>query len=117
MQTHIDLVKPTVQFEHRPPAPPMRKREVSSSWFRGPKTTGAKVAIPPSLSNCSNAITPACLQALYNIDYTPVATEKNTFGIGMFSSTYILVYFLNEYPPVELTPQAYLQSDLGENQW
>lgn len=35
-----------------------------------------------------------CLRALYSIDYTPVATDKNSFGI------------------VELTPQAFLAGDL-----
>lgn len=36
------------------------------------------------LSNCDENITPNCLRALYNIDYKPVATNKNTFGIGGF---------------------------------
>ncbi|KAF5334159.1 hypothetical protein D9758_014814 [Tetrapyrgos nigripes] len=39
-------------------------------------------------------ITLDCLRALYDIEYTPVSTNKNTFGI------------------VEFTPQAYLDDDL-----
>lgn len=34
------------------------------------------------LSNCSLNMTPACVKALYNIEYTPVATANNSFGIG-----------------------------------
>ncbi|OBZ71486.1 Tripeptidyl-peptidase SED1 [Grifola frondosa] len=61
----------------------------------GPKTNGVKVtAADPSLANCDEMIVPDCLRALYSIDYTPVATDKNTFGI------------------VEFTPQAFLAGDL-----
>lgn len=42
----------------------------------------------------ASAITPACLHALYGMDYTPVATDRNSYGI------------------VEYTPQAYIKSDL-----
>lgn len=37
-------------------------------------------------------ITLDCLRALYAIDYTPVATSKNSYGIGQF-----LFYLLSSY--------------------
>ncbi|KDQ49908.1 hypothetical protein JAAARDRAFT_63466 [Jaapia argillacea MUCL 33604] len=100
VREHIDLIKPTVHFNHRAaPTEPSRKRSTSGlgkpTSKNGPKTTGQTVAaLSSSLEYCSEYITPACLQALYSIYYTPVATEINTFGI------------------VELTPQAYLPGDL-----
>jgi len=46
------------------------------------------------LATCDQAITPDCLRALYKVEYKPVATKKNSYGI------------------VEYTPQAFLASDL-----
>ena len=40
--------------------------------------------ITPSLENCDAEITPDCLRALYSINYTAVATQNNTFGVGEF---------------------------------
>ena len=31
--------------------------------------------------SCNNQITPSCLNALYNISYTPVSTKNNTLGV------------------------------------
>ena len=49
----------------------------------GPKKKDQKVTITPSLSNCDENITLDCLRALYNVNYQPVATDKNSYGIGM----------------------------------
>lgn len=51
----------------------------------GPKKADKAVIISPSLDNCDTVITLDCLRALYNIDYKPVATSKNTYGIGTLS--------------------------------
>lgn len=48
----------------------------------GPKTNGQKVTITPVLENCDENITPDCLRALYSVNYTPVATDINSYGIG-----------------------------------
>ena len=68
----------------------MHKREPGSglihSHLRGPKTLGSKVTITPTLENCDEMITPDCLRALYSVNYTPVATDVNTFGIGEFEN-------------------------------
>lgn len=58
-------------------------------------TLSTKLVSNLTLKECDEFITPSCLQALYNIDYTPKETNRNTFGV------------------VEFTPQAYLQTDLG----
>ena len=48
----------------------------------GPKKSDKAVTITPTLSTCDKMITLDRLRALYNINYTPVATDKNTFGVG-----------------------------------
>lgn len=100
VREHIDLIKPTVHFNHRAGSEParMRKRTTDKlgypSSFNGPKTTGKKPNVKPSLDTCDQFITPDCLRALYNINYKPVSTQKNSYGI------------------VEFTPQAFLTGDL-----
>ncbi|KAA1472283.1 hypothetical protein DENSPDRAFT_171643 [Dentipellis sp. KUC8613] len=102
VREHVELVTPTVHFAHRVPqkrtAKKLKKRSPPSlgapSNHTGPKTNGQKVTITPILENCDENITPACLRALYSVNYTPVATDKNTYGI------------------VEFTPQAFLAGDL-----
>ncbi|KJA23288.1 hypothetical protein HYPSUDRAFT_201573 [Hypholoma sublateritium FD-334 SS-4] len=95
VQGHIDLIKPTVQFNHRAGANLERRRvKPLPNIVSGPVVTSTDASIPANLANCDSQITLACLRALYGIDYTPVATDKNTFGI------------------VEFTPQAFLPGDL-----
>jgi len=60
----------------------------------GPKLSNKAVTITPSLDTCDKMITLDCLRALYSINYTAVATNKNSYGIA------------------EFTPQAYLATDL-----
>ncbi|KAH9480393.1 Aorsin [Psilocybe cubensis] len=95
---HIDLIKPTVHFNHRPTANVLQRRSGPNlgapSIFTGPKKASKAVAITPSLENCDKFITPDCLRALYSIKYKPVATKKNSYGI------------------VEFTPQSFLEKDL-----
>jgi tripeptidyl-peptidase-1 len=49
-----------------------------------PKTNGNILLVldATGLDNCYQQITPACLQALYGLDYEPVATSQNSYGIG-----------------------------------
>ncbi|TFK74740.1 subtilisin-like protein [Pluteus cervinus] len=96
IQPHIELIKPTVHFNHRPNPHQKFKRDgvLGSPGFNGPKKSAAHVTITPTLETCDQMITLECLRALYDFNYTPVATDKNTFGI------------------VEFTPQAYLGPDL-----
>lgn len=88
VREHIDLVKPTVHFVHRPNPNALQKRAGnlgSPSVHAGPKTNKKKINVPPSLENCDQFITPDCLRALYSINHKPVATNKNSYGIGMLA--------------------------------
>ncbi|KAF8517279.1 subtilisin-like protein [Hysterangium stoloniferum] len=103
VQPHIDIVLPTVNFdakalpEGNPQSPVRRAERRSASINPMIKSNGKKATASPadSVTNCDSQITPACLRALYNFTYTPVATAENSYGI------------------VEYTPQAFLQSDLN----
>lgn len=91
VREHIDLIKPTVHFNHilaNPSTLNLAKRGLVNlgmpSMDPGPKTNGKKVTTVPQagVANCDEMITLDCLRALYSIEYTPVATDKNSFGIG-----------------------------------
>ena len=85
LREHIDLIRPTVHFNHRPSPNALLKRTGGlgrPSSGRGPKQANFPVGITPALETCDQVITLDCLRALYNINYTPKSTDKNTFGIG-----------------------------------
>ncbi|KIJ32810.1 hypothetical protein M422DRAFT_265293 [Sphaerobolus stellatus SS14] len=101
LREHIDIILPTVNFDTRitprPSSNKKRSTERKASINKHIVTTGQKAKSPPvpsSLANCDENITPDCLRALYNFNYKPIATKKNSYGI------------------VEYTPQAFLQGDL-----
>ena len=116
IREHVDLIKPTVHFLHRVPDDPafLRKRSNVNlgdpSSFNGPKTNGATVTEAMSLATCDKFTTPACLRALYSIDYKPQVPKNNSFGIGAPRSVRLLASFSPLL--VEFTPQAYVGSDL-----
>ncbi|KAH9831173.1 peptidase S8/S53 domain-containing protein [Rhodofomes roseus] len=93
---HIDLVMPTLHFDVHM----NRKRSVDKSIGQpgagivNPKLIGEIEVVLTNLTGCNKQITPDCLRALYDFDYTPVATDKNSIGI------------------VEYTPVAYLPADM-----
>ena len=85
LRQHIDLIKPTVHFNHRPAPNALLKRTGGLGQpfsGSGPKKSNKPVKITPSLANCDQIITLDCLRALYKINYIPCSTHKNTFGIG-----------------------------------
>lgn len=95
---HVDLVNPSIHFDailgkRGSGATPAKTVGLPGVGIF-PKTTGNISSILSRLENCDVMITPICLRALYGLNYSPLSTKKNTFGI------------------VEYTPQAYLQSDL-----
>ncbi|KAH9950540.1 peptidase S8/S53 domain-containing protein [Amylocystis lapponica] len=101
---HVDMVTPTLHFDR--PAKARRhtqEREAPSkassigqpgSGTVNPKTMGKLTTILNELENCDSQLTLDCLRVLYNFDYFPLATSKNSLGI------------------VEYTPNAYLAGDL-----
>ena len=90
IREHIDLIVPTVNFDAklapRTNLNSHQKRATRSqpgSPLSLAKTNGKKADHDPgTLANCDQQITPDCLRALYNFHYTPVATDKNSYGIG-----------------------------------
>ncbi|KAJ7512566.1 peptidase S8/S53 domain-containing protein [Mycena galericulata] len=92
---HIALVTPSIDFNAM-----LTKRSAPTTAHIKPGTgvslkVGAEIStIIDELENCDVEITPACVRALYDFVYTPVAAAKNSFGI------------------VEYTPQAYRPEDL-----
>ncbi|TFK40518.1 subtilisin-like protein [Crucibulum laeve] len=99
LSKHIDLIKPTVHFNHRPSpqSKTLHKRSGglgATSARPGPKKSNKKVSSSTSLDTCDQFITLDCLRSLYNIKYKPLATAKNSYGI------------------VEFTPQSFLGPDL-----
>jgi len=106
VQRHVDLIKPTVQFNHRIGANAKVKRFGGLGMpaaGNGPKKSNQlskAAAITPNLANCDKMITLDCLRALYKINYTPVATDKNTFGVGEYLGGSCLVYIF--YSPTSL---------------
>ncbi|KAF9228451.1 hypothetical protein BS17DRAFT_877685 [Gyrodon lividus] len=95
---HVDFVTPTVHFDaklSRRSTEPARAIGQPGAGS-GPKTTGKfQGTLASDLSTCDEYITLNCLRALYGLEYTPVATGRNSYGI------------------VEYTPEAYLQADLN----
>ena len=85
VREHIDLIKPTVQFNHRPSPHAINKRAGGlgvPTGHNGPKKSSKTVTgITPSLDTCGEIITVDCLRALYSIYHTPTA-KNNTYGIG-----------------------------------
>ncbi|KAI0356085.1 subtilisin-like protein [Trametes cingulata] len=78
---HVSFVYPTTQFI----PPPTRKPEVRViDRFPTTKRSGSKRAdIPPQ---CAQAISPACLQAIYNIPATPATAPGNSLGVSGFDN-------------------------------
>lgn len=93
IQDHIDIILPTVNFDAKV-SPPKTASALGRHAKRQPKAginsfakSKGKVELTANaddpLATCNEQITPACLRALYNFTYTPIATDKNSYGIGM----------------------------------
>ncbi|KAF9222477.1 subtilisin-like protein [Gyrodon lividus] len=102
---HVDFVTPTIHFDAK-----VSKRSSTSpvrpvgAPGRGMPRTMENIPFVldgTGLKNCDQQITPACLQALYGLEYEPVATSRNSYAIDY--------HYLCQ---VEYTPQAYNARDL-----
>lgn len=105
LHPHVELIMPTLLLAHSDPGTPthfsLERRQFDDSniqpgllrslgspssdslpKLKGPFTGFSKSTSGSDLATCDEAITPDCLRALYNIQYKPVATHENTFGIG-----------------------------------
>ena len=87
---HIETVTPSIYFDT------VRKKRGSTSLpakkiglpgvGHTPITTGKIKTLFKDIKNCDKLITPLCLRALYGFFYQPSASDRNTFGIGGFTS-------------------------------
>ncbi|EIW80511.1 subtilisin-like protein [Coniophora puteana RWD-64-598 SS2] len=106
--SHVDFVLPSVHFDAKlsrrsdtsESQPPLSTADQPAHNIGlpgvgiSPKSGGKVTETVSEVEQCDEYITPICLRTLYGLDYTPVATDKNSYGI------------------VEYTPQAYLWTDL-----
>jgi hypothetical protein len=73
IQEHIDLITPTVHFNHAARSEPMHKRSNDRSRMgqpsahTGPKTLGQKVKITPNLENCDQCVDPSILMLAFEL--------------------------------------------------
>jgi tripeptidyl-peptidase-1 len=104
-------VTPTIHFDAK-----LRKRDqntrisIAQPGRSTPKSAGEVEKVLESLEDCDKQITPLCLRALYGLSYEPVATDKNSFGVGVYTSVSQFMFLTHR--EVEYTPGAYLQPDL-----
>ncbi|KAF7314956.1 Subtilisin-like protein [Mycena indigotica] len=75
---HINLIAPTTSFSRPMRAGPMFT--ASNGVVPKPEAT------PPA--SCNTTITPACLQALYNIRTTPAVNQNNSIGVAGFGNQF-----------------------------
>ncbi|KAJ7779427.1 family S53 protease-like protein [Mycena maculata] len=81
LQGHIDFFHPTTSFTRplvsHPKFTAVKKREAAPVADVAP----VSAAVPAS---CNSIITPACLQAIYNIPTTPATETSNILGVSGF---------------------------------
>lgn len=74
---HIEIVIPSVHFDAMVrPKSMTRESTLLKSDITIVNTTF------PGIDHCDNQISLDCLRALYNFNYTPVASHLNSYGIG-----------------------------------
>lgn len=89
---HVEMVVPTIQPNVKlvtlaspiNGAPRSINRRNILDHEQDLKARSLNTTGPGSLEGCDTTIVPNCLKTLYNMTYTPNATDRNTFGIGMF---------------------------------
>ncbi|THH32196.1 hypothetical protein EUX98_g1969 [Antrodiella citrinella] len=79
---HVELVHPTISFPN-----PLGHLPVFSTPAKvfNPAANLTSNAVP---SSCANTVTPACVQALYDVPTTPATESSNTIGVSGFIEQY-----------------------------
>ena len=121
---HIEIIMPTWLFGHIDSASSMHQKLTSRASSFSPsllRSLGSptsddlpklKGPVPQpfvsvsGLDTCDQFITPDCLRALYNIDYKPVSTNKNTFGIGQYRKFYPVYIIKSHHPRSGVYPSS-----------
>lgn len=120
IRDHIDIILPTVNFDAKviprdTNGLVARQNHKGANIHSYAKTNGKQINLHnihtlgsnADVSTCDQIITPDCLRALYNFSYTPVATDRNSYGIG--KPYYIKLMTSSDNHPgllVEYTPQG-----------
>ena len=96
LHDHITVITPSTYFGH--PKPQYETSFIQSIGDILPEDVGGATNLATNdahanndlavSTTCDNQITPSCLNALYNISYTPVSTKNNSLGV---------VGYLNQY--------------------
>ncbi|KAI1786404.1 family S53 protease [Ganoderma leucocontextum] len=97
LQGHLDLVHPTVTFPHPVGQRPVFQAPVHST------SSGQNFSTRSVPSSCSQRITPACLQAMYNLPTHPATQSSNRIAVSGYDKQYAhkadLASFLKQYRP------------------
>lgn len=96
LHDHITVVTPSTYFGHPEPQHKtsyvQRIEEVPPGPAGGVTDLETKTAYPANIlavsPTCNDKITPSCLNALYNISYTPVSTKNNSLGVTGYLDQY-----------------------------
>ena len=96
LHDHVTVVTPSTYFSL--PVPQRKTSFIETVENFDPKPISHAVSVetndglqtdqPLVNSSCNTRITPACLNALYNISYTPVCTSNNTLGVAGYLKEY-----------------------------
>lgn len=76
----VDIVTPTVQPNVN--LADLQSNAMSRRSLDHQKASRGAVVNSTAPTGCDTNVTPDCLRALYNMTYTPQATDKNSFAIG-----------------------------------
>ncbi|KAJ6616312.1 family S53 protease-like protein [Mycena sp. CBHHK59/15] len=117
LQAHVDFFHPTTSFTR-----PLTSGAKFTAIKRGAAPT-AHINIARDVpASCGSTITPACLQALYNIPTTPATQSSNILGVAGFGSQFanfadLSDFLTNNRPDMNSSTTFTVQSvDNGVNQ-
>ncbi|KAF8889617.1 peptidase S8/S53 domain-containing protein [Infundibulicybe gibba] len=124
MVDHIDIITPTIQPNIKLTTRGNSRRNLNRRSPPSATSAGAN-QLPTSISaksqtGCDVAVTPDCLRSLYNMTYTPRATDRNSFGILNHASNGYLqsdldMFFRNFSPSLVGKSPVFVSIDGGTN--
>ncbi|KAI0328755.1 family S53 protease [Cubamyces sp. BRFM 1775] len=116
LQGHLDFVHPTVVF-----ARPFKGPAFNAIIDKGKRTPAVNLTSDTVPASCQTEITPACLQAMYDIPSIPASIPSNQLAVSgfnqMFANEQDLQKFLTNFRP-DMNPSTTFSTQLldgGEN--
>lgn len=120
VHTRIDFITPTIHHTERP----MVKRSVAIEPHLHPLSVPLPIdrsRLPfTGLSTCNQAVTPACIRALYNIPVPTSANARNSLGVvelnpgSQYSQSDLDLFFQNFTKPLVGRPPQIVSIDGGD---